>query len=74
MEHHSRVGEGPVLPLLLVLGFANGYSIWQILVRGHSLCSLSLFPMPLVFSSLEKWEGIDALMLLSRHMGKGGEV
>ena len=37
MEHHSRVGEGPVLPLLLVLGFINGYSIWQILVRDHSL-------------------------------------
>ena len=31
-------------------------------------------PNALVFPSLEKWEGIDALMLLSRHMGKGGEV
>ena len=36
MEHHSRVGEGPVFPLLLVLGFTNGYSIWQILVRDHT--------------------------------------
>ena len=44
MEHHSRVGEGPVLPLLLVLGFINGYSIWQILVRDHSLIVNLLLP------------------------------
>jgi len=43
MEHHSRVGGGPTLPLLLILGFTSGYSVWQISVRPPIVkCAVSI--------------------------------
>ena len=32
MEHRSGCGDEPLLPLLLVLGLATGYSVWMVSV------------------------------------------
>ena len=30
MEHHGGTAQDPLLPLLLILGFASGYSVWMV--------------------------------------------